>query len=130
MSKFTLKKIEAIQSKQEFVQLEINGVACLDLFEKTLLEKMYQSEYRTILTYMEYLGNGGVLPDKKFKNITPEKELVSEFEFKSKHLRIYCIQKLNGKIVILAGQKNTQPKDIRKFRAIKREYLNSLKYPY
>ncbi|MGB4847382.1 MAG: hypothetical protein WBP41_05650 [Saprospiraceae bacterium] len=128
MIKFGLKKIESIHSKQQFDQLEIDGIGILDLFEKVLKGTTYQSEFKVMLTYMEYLGNSGLLPETKFKNITPVKESVSEYEFKSKHLRMYAIQKTGGKIIVLGGFKNTQKKDIIRFRAIKKAYLIALKY--
>jgi hypothetical protein len=33
----------------------------------------------------------------------------------------------NGKIILLGGYKNKQAKDINKFRAIKKQYIESLK---
>ena len=77
-------------------------------------------------TYLEYISNGKSLPAKHFKDITPDKEKVKEYEFKTKHLRIYTIKKKNGKIIILGGFKSNQKKDINKFRAIKKRYIESL----
>ncbi|MBK9985379.1 MAG: hypothetical protein IPP15_24070 [Saprospiraceae bacterium] len=128
MTKFGLRKIESIHAKQQFDQLEIDGFGILDLFEKKLKGTTYQNEFKVMLTYMEYLGNGGLLPETKFKNITPVKESVNEYEFKSKHLRVYAIQKTGGKIIVLGGFKNSQKRDIISFRAIKKAYLISLKY--
>lgn len=128
MIKFGLKKIESIHSKQQFDQLEIDGRGILDLFEKELKGTTYQSELKVMLTFMEHLGNGGILPETKFKNITAAKESVNEYEFKSKHLRVYAIQKSGGKIIVLGGYKKTQKRDIIKFRALKNAYLMSLNY--
>ena len=41
-----------------------------------------------MLTYIEYIVNNKTVPKNKFKDITPQKELIKEYEFKSKHLRI------------------------------------------
>jgi hypothetical protein len=76
---------------------------------------------------MSFIANLNSLPHSKFKDITPDKEEIKEYEFKSKHLRIYCIKKPNGKIIILGGYKNNQSSDIIKFRSIKQQYLKSLK---
>lgn len=51
---------------------------------------------------------------------------VREFEFKSKHLRVYGITKPNGKIVITGGTKANQKDDEVEFRRLKRLYLASL----
>lgn len=106
----------------------IDGAGQLDNFEKDLNDTTYQSEFKTLLAYMEYLGNNGSLPKTKFRDVTPKGEKVKEYEFKSKHLRIYTIQKTNGKIIILGGYKNNQDKDFPRFRSLKKQLLASLKY--
>lgn len=61
--------------------------------------------------------------DEKQKN----KDGVREFEFKSKHLRVYGITRPNGKIVITGGTKAKQKEDQNAFRLLKRKYLSWLK---
>lgn len=39
--------------------------------------------------------------------------------------KIYAIKKENGKIIIFSGYKNRQKKDIRKFRSIKKRFLEA-----
>lgn len=128
MSIFALKRIEAIDSKQTVDKLIVNNNCQFDEFEENLLKtKKYQNEIGMIYTYLEYISNGQTLPAKHFKDITPDKEKIKEYEFKTKHLRIYAIKKKNGKIILLGGYKNKQAKDINKFRAIKKQYIESLK---
>jgi hypothetical protein len=128
MSKFALKEIDAINGKQTFDKLFINNSCQFDEFEEIVQEKQnYRSELGTIYRYMEYLANGNTLPEKHFKDITPKNQSVKEYEFRSKHLRVYAIKKENGKIIILGGFKSNQPFDLNKFRKIKKEYLGSLK---
>jgi putative component of toxin-antitoxin plasmid stabilization module len=135
MHKFTLKTIEAIKGKQVFEELVIDATSKDELkikgqlteFARQLEGTSYHSEYKTILAYMSFVSELKSLPQSKFKDITPEKEEIKEYEFKSKHLRIYCIKKPNGKIVVLGGQKSNQKSDIIKFRSIKKQYLESLK---
>ena len=126
MSKFALKDIESINGKQTFNQLEVNGQKQLDNLEADLSDTTYISEFKTLLTYMEYTANNKTLPQTKFKDITPKKQQVKEYEFKSKHLRVYAIQQVNGKIIVLGGFKNNQKEDIKKFRSLKKQYLDSL----
>ena len=127
MHKFAKERINAINGKLPFYQLVVDGEKALDKFENKL-EKSYGSELRTLITYMEYFAtNYGSksLPPKKFKYLDGKKQsdLVKEFEFKSKHLRIYGIIK-DGAIIMLGGYKNSQPEDIIKFRSLKKSYLN------
>ena len=128
MSIFALKRIESIDSKQSIDKLIINDNCQFDEFEEDILkDKKYNNELGMIYQYIEYVSNGGSLPINHFNDITPKKEKVKEYEFKTKHLRVYAIKQKNGKIIILGGYKNRQKKDINKFRAIKKQYLQSIK---
>ena len=126
---FALKKVVSIQAKQEVDELEIDGIGQLIVFEQMLSEQdsQYVSELRTMLTYIEYIANGNSLPDTKFRDVTPLGEKVKEYEFKSKHLRVYAIKRENGKVLVLGGLKTTQKADFIHFRSLKKQYLNSLK---
>lgn len=68
-----------------------------------------------------------MLPKNKFREITPSKDKVKEYEFKSDHLRVYTFHlEKTGKIVAFWGFKNTQDADIKKFRSIKKRFLDNL----
>ncbi|MBL4662538.1 MAG: hypothetical protein JKY22_03015 [Flavobacteriaceae bacterium] len=127
MSKFALKKIKTIKGNQSFYDLEINGVGQFDSFSKEAAVQ-YESELLTLNARMDLVANLVRLPKQKFKDITPVKEQVKEYEFKTRHLRLYVthIEK-TGKVVILGGYKNTQKKDFRRFRSLKKQYLKTLK---
>lgn len=128
MSTFALRKVEVVKAKQELDELVIDGVGQLAAFEELLATdyKQYISEFRTMLTYVEYAANGNTLPDTRFKDVTPTGVLIKEYEFKSKHLRLYAIKQLNGKVIVLGGLKTTQKSDFKRFRSLKELYLNSL----
>ncbi|AUD01364.1 hypothetical protein [Spirosoma pollinicola] len=128
MSTFALRKVEVVKAKQELDELVIDGVGQLAAFEELLAtkHKQYISELRTMLTYVEHAANGNTLPDTRFKDVTPTGVLIKEYEFKSKHLRLYAIKQLNGKVIVLGGLKTTQKSDFKRFRSLKEQYLNSL----
>lgn len=126
MSNFALSNINAVFGKQKFYQLKIDGVNVLDSFENEL-ESAYKTEFERILSWMNHVANLKPAPQKKFRDITPESEIIKEFEFKSRHLRIYAIKDKNSKIVVFCGFKNSQTRDIRKFRNLKAQYLKSIK---
>jgi hypothetical protein len=63
---------------------------------------------------------------QKFKDITPHKETIKEYEIKTNDLRVYYMKDSSGNLVIIGGKKNSQPEDIKRFRAIKKAYLNSI----
>ena len=126
MNKFALETIDAIKGKQRFEKLLVDGVCLFDEFEKNL-EKKYKRNLQKIYYYMESVANNMSLPCTKFKDVTPDKETVKEYEFKDGDLRVYAISTYGGKIVVLGGYKNAQKADFRHFRSIKKEYLKEVK---
>jgi len=122
MSKFALQRIDAIQGNQTFEKLIVNGDCPFDSFEKNL-ESKYRRSLEKIYFYMNEVANNKPLPNTKFKDVTPKKEKVKEYEFKDGDLRVYGISSYGGKIIILGGNKNHQKKDFRAFRSLKKQYL-------
>lgn len=130
MPNFALINIDTINGKQVFEKLVVDDVCPFDEFERSIeSNKKYYNELGSIYNYMEQLANGASLPETKFKDITPRKETVKEYEFKSRNLRVYAIKKENGKIIIFAGKKNNQKKDLKRFRSLKSQFLNQEKQP-
>lgn len=123
MSKFALENIDAVKGIQTFEKLLINGIAPFDMFEEEL-EKKDRISLEKIYFYMNEVANNRTLPSTKFKDVTPRKEKVKEYEFKDGNLRVYAIKKSGGKIIIIGGYKNRQKDDFRKFRSIKKQYLS------
>ena len=128
MSTFVLKELKAIFGKQQFFELIIDGNSQFDNYSKEIKEnKQYYSELLKIFTLMDQVAQLKMLPQTKFKDITPKKESVKEYEFKTKHLRVYVFHmEKTGKIVAYGGYKNSQKDDIPKFRSYKSRYLKSL----
>lgn len=128
MTTFVLKELEAVKGKQKFFELLVDGKSqfanfCSELKTNT----QYFSELLTVFALMEQVAQLRMLPKTKFRDITPKKELVKEYEFKTKHLRVYAFHiEKTGKIVAYGGYKNTQNEDISKFRSYKNRYLKSL----
>lgn len=126
MRNFELKKIESIVGKQSFYDLKINGLSQYEEFSKFIDADYlaYKTEVITMFAYMDLVSNLKTLPKTKFREITPKKDNVKEYEIKSKHLRVYIFHVENsGKVVAYWGLKTNQTKDIENFRSIKREYL-------
>ncbi len=125
MATFALKKIDAVVGQQQFDKLVVDGVCLLDEFEENV-EKNYKTELYGIYASMNDVANLKTLPYSKFHYYDKAKGGYREFEFKSKHLRVYGITQNNGKIIILGGTKSTQKKDEAEFRSIKKKYIDSL----
>ena len=136
---FGFKIITEVKGRETFYQLTINDsfkttgketpdeinakkTGVLDDFENSL-ETKYQKDLRGIYTYMNLIAQGSSVSKEKFKDITPDKEKVKEYEFKHGDLRVYAIKTEGGKIIMLAGYKNKQKDQIKKFRSLKKQYL-------
>lgn len=125
MTKYSLVRIEQVRGKQVFDKLVVNGVAPFDTFVSQLDEK-YRSELRTIYAHMQFVADLKALPKTKFHPYSDGKDGVREYEFKSKHLRVYAIEQAGGQIIIIGGFKSNQRKDQVEFRRLKNGYLQSL----
>lgn len=126
MPNFEIKIIDTVKGKQRFYKLIKDGICQIDDFESNL-EEVYKSELRTIYAYMDQVANLKSLPQTKFHFYNNDKGGFREFEFKSKHLRVYGITINEGKLIILGGTKTNQKDDTNIFRKIKIEYIESTK---
>lgn len=126
--RFRLQRIDEVIGIQTLYKIIVDNHCLFDEFcEQIRQEGNFQNELDTIQARFEDIANNRLLPSKKFKDITPKKEVHKEYEIKTCNLRVYLTkEKRLGKIIILGGKKNTQQKDLRKFRSIKRNYFNQI----
>lgn len=125
MSKFALVEIDAVKGKQKFFKIVKDGVCEFEEFESEV-KKQYRSEMNRIYALMNKIANLQTLTQQQFRDLTPDGELIKEYEFKTHSLRVYAIHEVGtGKIIITGGYKNTQKSDINHFRELKRQFLNS-----
>jgi hypothetical protein len=154
MSKFVTKTIQEVQGRQIFKQLiliddhvdtkklqeEIDKIEADEDQEKRkvehkgvmdtheeLLEHKYKSAFTRILGNMNRAANLQALPKEKFKDVTTNKSLATEYEYKFGDLRVWSIKIPNGQLIIHCGYKNSQKGDFREFRGKIKQYLESLK---
>ena len=125
MSTFALRRIEAVSGRQVFYMLLVDGAAQMDEFEATLTRAEKRSMAK-IYFYMNEVANNRTLPVTKFRDITPHKANVKEYEFKDGDLRVYAIASYGGKIIVMGGYKNRQAKDIVAFRSMKNRYMKQM----
>jgi putative component of toxin-antitoxin plasmid stabilization module len=126
MAKFSLELMDSIQGKQRFYKLRQNDICPFDDFQTEIENGNYLSELLTIYAYIEMVSNLKTLPNTKFRDTTPAKSPVKEYEIKSKHLRVYLFhEEKTGKVVVCGGQKTAQKSDIKRFRNLIKAYLKS-----
>jgi hypothetical protein len=123
MIKFEIRNVQEIKAREVVAQLCVYGTGQLDLLEKKIVGTTYAGEYRSLLAFIQHFANGGN-PGKKVKYLKGNVG-ATEFEFISKHLRIYAIQLPGKKLIIYGGFKRSADSrdNIYVFRALKNEYL-------
>ena len=126
MTTFALKYIDKVAGRVKIFKLLVNNKCEYDEFENQVqTEGSYSAELVTIQTRLQDIADGNLLPKEKFRNITPKKELIKEYEIKTRHLRVYLFHEENtGRVIVAGGKKVTQDKDIRHFRRIKNMYFD------
>ncbi|WP_224994326.1 hypothetical protein [Cesiribacter sp. SM1] len=128
MTIFALQEIEEIRGKIKFFFLTVDGESQYEAFEAQIrAEGNLSSELITVQVRMQEMAEmRHPMPKTKCRDLTPKNDPVKEYELKTKHLRVYLIhEEHKGRIVVLAGKKGTQTKDIKRFRKLKEAYLNS-----
>lgn len=128
MTKFVTKIYSLIKAREAVEQLFINDNGVLDTFEKSLTGTTYLGEFKGIIKFIEHFANGGSV-GKKVKYLRGVKDGITEYEFISKHIRIYAIQQPGKKIVVFCGMKRKADSsdNIAVFRSIKKEYSEFIK---
>ncbi|CAN5597364.1 hypothetical protein BH10BAC5_BH10BAC5_21290 [soil metagenome] len=127
MPQFRLQLLEIEGVIDIFMLSEDNNCYFEDFCIKITEESNFSNEIPRAYRYLEDHANLKSLNHTQFKDITPKKESVKEYEIKTKNLRIYLIKyPKNGKCIIIGGKKNSQKKDISHFRSIKKRFLESL----
>lgn len=128
MRRFECKKVEIIKALEQVDQLFIDGMGQLDVFEASLKGTTFLCEFPTIIRYIEHFSNGNSAGGR-LKYLTNSDDNVTEYEFITKHLRIYAIQQPGRKIIICGGikKKADSSDNIEKFRLVKKDFLNSIK---
>jgi hypothetical protein len=126
MIKFVTRVVKEIKAIEIVEQLVINGIGQLDLLEQSLTGTTYGGEFEGLLAYIQHFANGGN-PGKKVKYLKGNKG-ATEFEFISKHLRVYAIQQPGKKIILYGGFKKAADSsdNIARFRLIKKEFTEFL----
>lgn len=122
MPKYELIKIKEIIGICPFYSLVINDENVYEEFFNKHKD-LYLNELKTITGRIKLVAEGKRLPKnmvRTFGDIKGSKLL----EIKSKNLRIYTFhQDRTGKVIVHCGHKNTQKKDVRKFKKIVKDYV-------
>ncbi len=130
MINFALKEIKEIRGKIQVYKLICDKDCDYDLFEKQILKDgSYEKELYKIFTRLHEMADCKSLPQNKFKDITPKNDIHKEYEIKTDNLRVYLFhEKQTGRIIVLGGKKTDQKSDIKRFRNLKKEYLEQAQH--
>ncbi len=123
---FALERIKEIKGKIDFFVLKKNNVnQDEEVKEQLRKEGNYESELNTLQTRLQSMAELKPMPETKCRQLHPKDE--KDYEIKTKHLRLYVFHlEKTGRVIVFLGKKTTQKKDIKRFRSIKKEYLDQL----
>jgi putative component of toxin-antitoxin plasmid stabilization module len=124
---FVIHLIEEISGRIKISKLEMDGLIPYDAFEEEIKrDGTFEKELINVQAILKQYADLKSLPDKKFKPLKGCYDDYTEYEIKTKNLRVYLFkEEKTGSIIICGGKKNTQRKDISEFRRIKRAYIAS-----
>ena len=126
MSKFTLKRIDSVKGKIKIFKLLVNGNCEFDAFCEVLEREKKDNVIGSLFATLEAYANIQMLPGTRFKELKRHKsDPIKDYEIKSGNYRIYLYKDPNGGIVIFGGARKNQKSDIKRFRAIKHEYIKN-----
>ncbi|MEX8548901.1 MAG: hypothetical protein V5804_14990 [Mucilaginibacter sp.] len=124
MSKFVLEPCNDIVGKITFLKIIENTICYWNIFCLRIeSEGTWEEQIDLLKSRMDEVSNSALLPHNKFKKLDPPK--TDEFEVKTGNLRAYLILHKSAYIIMYAGKKTDQAKDLRTFRAIKKRYLEA-----
>ena len=123
MSKFALELLNDVNGEIDFFKVLENAVCywnefCLEIESKT----NWATQLDQLKARMDDVANKKLLPKEKFRKL---KAMDDSYEVKTADLRAYLLLDQNGYIIMYAGKKSDQDKEIIKFNAIKERYLTS-----
>ena|ERR1035437_1147683 len=128
MSKFALKEYNNVNGIITFFKIIEDGFCYWDEFCKSIqAEGTWEEQLDVLVSQMDSKANLKPLSDKKYKEISTGIKGIKAFEFRTWDLRAYGIKDEKGNIIILAGKKATQDKDISQLKSIIKRYLSSKK---
>ena len=129
MPKFVLHQIEAITGRIRIFKLSVDGIVAYDAFETEIISNgTFGRELNNVQAILEQYAQNKSLPSTKFNELSGCRDAYTEYEIKTRNLRIYLFkEEKTGSIILWGGKKNTQKKDISIFRKIKGAYIENKK---
>lgn len=124
---FALHNINEIQGKIRILKLEMDGIVLFDNYEAEIKkEKSIAGQLNSVQTTLYRIANNLDIPDTKYRRLAGCTDAYTEYEIKTKDLRVYLFkEEKTGNVIVMGGKKSTQRDDIREFRKIKQQYLHS-----
>ena len=128
---FRIEEDKTVQGTIKFYRLYKDGVCLYKEFEDIIKQEgTFRLDLEKLSRIFDSAASiGDKRPNQKhFKEIGKKGDSVKLYEAKSGGLRAYLFhEEGTGRIIVLGGKKSTQPKDIKHFRNLVNEYLETKK---
>lgn len=124
---FALHEITEVPGKLRIHKLEMDGIVLYDDYENEVEKNTaIAGQLKSVQAILYRVANNYDIPDTKFKKLEGCSDPYTEYEIKTKDLRVYLFkEEKTGNIIVTGGKKSTQRDDIRQFRNIKKQYIQS-----
>lgn len=127
MTIYSLKHLNEFEGSIKVYALcrgENNRCDSTDFIKEIEKDGNLSRQLNRMFSVIEDYCNDAKLPEEKLKDITNNDSKEREIEAKTKNLRFYMVRvphPINAAIILIAGKKTSQKKDIAKFKEIVKE---------
>jgi putative component of toxin-antitoxin plasmid stabilization module len=127
MPKFALHTVSEILGRIVIFKLSVDDIILYDDFEDQIMKDgNLGKELFKLQSILQQYAQTKSLPETKFRELKGCADAYTEFEIKTKNLRLYLFkEEKTGSIIVVGGNKNAQKKDISRFRGLKKAYIQS-----
>lgn len=126
MRTFALKRLEVASGRIGFYQLVIDDVEITKDFRDQLIDsQLYETQYKRIFAIISLLSNEERVSGDLNHSLSDSIAGGPEYEIRTKDLRAYYFKHADGKVITHFGFKKNQKQDIKAFRNLKKEFLQS-----
>ncbi|MCF8304165.1 MAG: hypothetical protein K9I94_12875 [Bacteroidales bacterium] len=127
MTKFALKRIEAVKGNIDVHKLIINDKCEFDSFIEALEHEGKYAIIGSLFATLNSVANLMRMPRTRFRELKGRRknDSIKDYEAKAGSYRLYLFKHTSGKIVVFGGLKREQEKDIKRMRKLKMEFIKT-----
>lgn len=113
MPNFVLHQIETITGRIKMFKLSVDGIVAYDAFENEIKKDgTFVRELNNVQAILEQYAQNKSLPPTKFKELRGCRDAYTEYEIKTRNLRVYLFKKKKRAASFFGEERKTHRKKI------------------